>query len=85
MSKKKVKHVEEYVQKFDVGSRYRIIHYPTDKVYDLRIIDRKDNWVTVSLCGKEKQVRIYSISNPKSESILLDDFSAVYAYRNCIY
>ena len=66
---------------FESGFLYRIVNYKTDKHYTLEIKDRKGKWVTILLDGILKEVRVYPVTNPFSESILLDDYSPVYSYN----
>lgn len=67
---------------FVVGGVYRIINYEDDKTYDLTILSRKGKWLTILLNSKEMVVRANKVSNPISESILLDNYSPVYSYHN---
>lgn len=67
---------------FVVGGVYHIINYEDDKTYDLTILSRKGKWLTILLNSKEMVVRANKVSNPISESILLDNYSPVYSYHN---
>ena len=63
---------------FVVGGVYHIINYEDDKTYDLTILSRKGKWLTILLNSKEMVVRANKVSNPISESILLDNYSPVF-------
>jgi hypothetical protein len=67
---------------FKVGTHYRTINYVTDKVCEIEIVGRKGSWLTIKLDGVEKNVRTYPVSNPYSESILMNDYSPVFSYQN---
>jgi very-short-patch-repair endonuclease len=51
------------------------------KSCDLEILSRKDTWCTILLDGVKKEVRVYPVSNPLSESILMDGYSPVFSYN----
>ena len=72
---------ERFVKHFEPGQIFRIVDYSSDKSYDMKIISRKGRWVTVLLDGVTMNVRVYPVSNPLSESILLDNYSPVFSYQ----
>lgn len=67
---------------FHPNTIYRIFNFSTSKFENIKIIDRDEKWVKVELNGKQKTVRVNQITNPKSESILIDDYSPIFAYEN---
>lgn len=81
MSKKGAYRKEKPVQLFEVGQEYKIFNYVSNKMCLLRILDRRDKWLLISLDGIEKEVRATPVSNPLSESILLDDYTPVFSYQ----
>ncbi len=66
---------------FSIGDKFRIIHYENDQYLDLEILSREDKWATVLIGDKQIQVRLYKVTNPFSESILLDGYSPVFSYN----
>lgn len=66
---------------FVAGSKYRVTNYITDRVSEVEILSRKDTWCTILLDGVKKEVRVYPVSNPLSESILMDGYSPVFSYN----
>ena len=77
---KEEKKVKEH-KRFFTGLKYRVINYTTDRPCDLEILSRKDTWCTILLDGVKKEVRVYPVSNPLSESILMDGYSPVFSYN----
>ena len=69
-------------KKFEVGDCYRVINYNTEKSYDVEIKERSEKWATILINNELKKVRLYPVSNPFSESILMDDFSPIFSYNN---
>lgn len=67
---------------FNVGEKYRIVDYENDHYLTLEILSRQEKWATVLLGEKEMQVRLYKVTNPLSESILLDGYSPVFSYNS---
>lgn len=70
----------EKVIRFKEGNSYRIVDYRTLKDYLLVVKKRKKNWLIVDIGGIEREVRVYPVTNPTSESILLNDYSPVFSY-----
>ena len=68
-------------KQFAVGDKFHIINYENDQHLDLEILSRNERWATVLLGDKQIQVRLYKVSNPFSESILLDGYSPVFSYN----
>lgn len=66
---------------FVAGSKYRVTNYITDRVSEVEILSRKETWCTILLDGVKKEVRVYPVSNPLSESILMDGYSPVFSYN----
>ena len=67
---------------FVAGSKYRVTNYITDRVSEVEILSRKETWCTILLDGVKKEVRVYPVSNPLSESILMDDYSPIFSYNS---
>ena len=77
---KEEKKVKEH-KRFSTGLKYRVINYTTDRPCDLEILSRKETWCTILLDGVKKEVRVYPVSNPLSESILMNGYSPVFSYN----
>ena len=82
MSSKKTYKKEKSVKQFVPGQTFRIFNYEEDKSYELQILDRKGKWITLLIDGSLLEARAYQVSNPLSESILLDGYSPVFSYQS---
>ena len=81
------------VRDFQIGREYYITHYPSNKVQKLRIVSRNKNRVSYSIDnGDVKEYKIHfdrdldisalnKVCYPPSESLLIDDYSAVFSYN----
>lgn len=70
------------VRDFQIGREYYITHYPSNKVQKLRIVSRNKNRVSYSIDnGDVKEYRVNKVCYPPSESLLIDDYSAVFSYN----
>ena len=67
---------------FKVGQEFNITYYPKNKVMKLRIVGRNNNRVSYTIDdGEVKEYRVNRVSYPPSESLLIDDYSAVFSYN----
>lgn len=67
---------------FQIGREYYITHYPSDRVQKLRVVGRDKNRVSYSIDnGDVHEYRVNKVCYPPSESLLIDDYSAVFSYN----
>lgn len=82
MSSKNTYKKEKSVKQFVSGQTYRIVNYELDKSYNMQILSRNGNWVTILIDDNIIEARVYPVANPLSESILLDNYSPVFSYQS---
>lgn len=71
----------DYTKEFTPNSSYGIFNYQTDKMEVIKINSRKGVWVNVTLNNRTFDVRVTTITNPKAESLLIDNYCPVYSYQ----
>ncbi len=68
-------------KKFIVGKEYRVMNYETDKCSNISVLEHKGTWVRINIEDRVREVRVYRVNYPPSESILLNGYSPIYSYN----
>lgn len=66
---------------FKIGQEYSIMDYNTGRMFRLFIISRDGSFVTFRIGDIERKVKVGLVSQPQSESILIDGYSPVFSYK----
>lgn len=68
--------------RFNVGDSFTTENYETSKLSVVEILKRNGKWATISLNGKQREVRINIVKNPEGESILISDHNPIFSFSS---